>query len=80
MDTADKKAKEGENEKQKDATQMKALLMESNASREKSEKLQKRDIPTWEKAIHISTCKIVEGAGLIRVYLVKDMQVLQNIV
>ena len=30
---------------------MKDLLMESNASREKSEKLQKRDIPTHQKAI-----------------------------
>ena len=40
-----------EAEKQKDATQMKALLMESNASREKSEKLQRRDMPTQEKAI-----------------------------
>ena len=33
------------------ASQMKALLMESNASREKSEKLQKRDIPAQEKEI-----------------------------
>ena len=39
IDIADKKAKEAE--KQKNASQMKALLMESNASREKSEKLQK---------------------------------------
>ena len=38
-------------EKQRDATQVKALLMESNASRENSEKLQKRDMPTQEKAI-----------------------------
>ena len=49
IDTADKKAKEAE--KQKNASQMKALLMESNASREKSEKLQKRDIPAQEKEI-----------------------------
>ena len=49
IDTADKKAKEAG--KQKGATQMKALLIESNASREKSEKLQKRDMPTEEKAI-----------------------------
>ena len=37
IDTGDKKAKEPA--KQKDATKMKALLMESNALREKSEKL-----------------------------------------
>ena len=49
IDTADKKAKEAE--KQKNATQMKTLLMESNASREKSGKLQKRDMSTQEKAI-----------------------------
>ena len=49
IETADKEAKEAE--KQEDATQMKALLMESNASREKSEKLQKRDMPTQEKAV-----------------------------
>ena len=49
IDTAGKKAKEAE--KQKYASQMKALLMESNASREKSEKLQKRDIPAQEKEI-----------------------------
>ena len=42
IDTADKKVKESE--KQKNATQMKALPMESNAFREKSEKLQKRDM------------------------------------
>ena len=47
--TADKKAKEAE--KQKDATQVKALLLESNASREKFEKLQKRDMPTQGKAV-----------------------------
>ena len=50
IDTADKKTKEAE--KQKDAIQMKASLMESNASIEKSEKLQKRDMQTQEKAIH----------------------------
>ena len=44
IDTAVKKAKEPE--KQKNASQMKALLMESNASREKSEKLQKRGHPS----------------------------------
>ena len=49
IDTADKKAKEAE--KQKNANQMKALLMESNASREKSVRLQKRDIPAQENEI-----------------------------
>ena len=49
IDTAAKKAKEAE--KQKNASQMMALLMESSASREKSEKLQKRDIPDQEKEI-----------------------------
>ena len=49
IDTADKKAKDAE--KQKNASQMKALIMESNASREKSEKLQKRDILAQEKEI-----------------------------
>ena len=37
IDTAHKKAKEAE--KQKNASQMKALLMESNASRETAKKL-----------------------------------------
>ena len=50
IDTANKKAKEAE--KQKCASQMKALLMEANASMEKSEKLQKRDIPAQEQEIH----------------------------
>ena len=49
IDTADKKAKEAE--KQKNAIQMKALLMQSNASSEKSEKLQKMDIPAKDKEI-----------------------------
>ena len=43
------KAKQAE--KQKDTTQKKALLVESNSSREKSERLQKRDMPTQDKAI-----------------------------
>ena len=47
IDTADKKAKEAE--KQRNASQMKALLMESNTSREILEKFQKRDIPAQEK-------------------------------
>ena len=45
--TADKKDKEAE--KQKNAIQMKALLIESNASREKSEKLQKKGHPSSGK-------------------------------
>ena len=49
IDTADKKAKEAE--KQKNASQMKALLMEKSESREKSEKLQKTDIPSKVKEI-----------------------------
>ena len=49
IDTVDKKAKEAE--RQKDTTKMKALLMESNASREYSEKLLKRDMPTQERAM-----------------------------
>ena len=58
IDTADKKAKEAG--KQKDAIQMNALLMESNASRERSEKLQKRDIPTQEKAIQYQSKQLKE--------------------
>ena len=49
IDTADKKAKEAE--KTENASQMKALLMESNTSREKLQKLQKRDIPAQKKEI-----------------------------
>ena len=58
-----------EAEKQKDATQMKALLMESNASREKSKAAEE-------------TCQLRrrQGTGLIRVYLVRVIQVLQNVV
>ena len=43
LDTADKIAKDAE--KKKDATVMKALLIESNASRERAEQIQKKDIP-----------------------------------
>ena len=49
LDTADKKAKDAE--KKKDATVMKALLMESNASRERAEQIQKKDIPAQDKEI-----------------------------
>ena len=47
--TADKKAKEAE--KQKDSTAMKALLVESNAARSRSEEIQKKFIPGLEKEI-----------------------------
>ena len=49
VNTADKKAKEAE--KQRDSTAMKALLVESNAARSRSEEIQKRDIPGQEKEI-----------------------------
>ena len=49
FDTADKKAKDAE--KKKDATVMKALLIESNASRERAEQIQKKDIPAQDKEI-----------------------------
>ena len=49
VDTADRKAKEAE--KQKDATAMKALLMEWNAARSRSEEIQKKEIPAQEKEI-----------------------------
>ena len=49
LDTADKKEKDAE--KKKDATVMKALLMESNASRERAEQIQKKDIPAQDKEI-----------------------------
>ena len=46
VNTADKKAK-----KQKDSTAMKALLIESNAARSRSEEIQKKEIPGQEKEI-----------------------------
>ena len=49
VNTADKKAKEAE--KQKDSTAMKALLVESNAARSRSEEIQKKGIPGQEKEI-----------------------------
>ena len=49
VNTADKKAKEGE--KQKDSTSMKALLVEPNAARSRSEEIQKKEIPGQEKGI-----------------------------
>ena len=58
VDTADRKAKEAE--KQKDATAMKALLMESNAARSRSEEIQKKEIPAQEKEIKKIEKKIKE--------------------
>ena len=58
VDTADRKAKEAE--KQKDATAMKALLMESNAARSRSEEIQKKEIPAQEKEIKKIEEKIKE--------------------
>ena len=49
VNTADKKAKEAE--KQKDSTAMKALLVESNAARSRSEEIQKKEITGQEKEI-----------------------------
>ena len=49
VNTADKKAEEAE--KQKDSTAMKALLVESNATRSRSEEIQKKEIPGQEKEI-----------------------------
>ena len=49
VNTADKKAKEAE--KQKDSTAMKALLVELNATRSRSEEIQKKEIPGQEKEI-----------------------------
>ena len=47
LGTADTKAQHAE--KKKDATVMKALLIESNSSRERAEQIQKKDIPAQEK-------------------------------
>ena len=49
LDTADRKAKDAE--KKKGATVMKALLIESNAARERVEQIQKKDIPAQDKEI-----------------------------
>ena len=49
LDTADKKSKDAG--KKKDATVMKALLMESNASWKRAEQIQKKDIPAQDKEI-----------------------------
>ena len=55
---------------------MKALLMESNVSRKKSEKAAERRHANAGEGNKVPA-KTVEGAGLIWVYLIKDMQVLQ---
>jgi hypothetical protein len=49
IDSADKRAKEAE--KKNDVTHMKVLLAESNASRERAEKMKKKHIPAQEKEI-----------------------------
>ena len=49
VNTADKKAKEAE--EQKDSTAVKALLVESNDARCRSEEIQKKEIPGQEKEI-----------------------------
>ena len=49
VNTADKKAKEAE--KQKDSTAMRALLVESNAARSRSKEIQQKEIPGQEKEI-----------------------------
>ena len=49
VNTADKKAKEAE--KQNDSTVMKALLVESNAARSRSEEIQKKEIKKIEERI-----------------------------
>ena len=54
VDTAKRKAKEAE--KKSDAAVIKALVIESNSSREKAEDLQRKDIPAQEKEI-----KDIEG-------------------
>ena len=58
VDTADRKAKEAE--KQKDVTAMKALLMEPNAARSRSKEIQKKEIPAQEKEIKKIEEKIKE--------------------
>lgn len=57
-DNADKKAKEAE--KMSDAAAMKALLMESNAARDQSQKIQKKDIPAQVIAIQALEQKIAK--------------------
>ena len=49
LDTADKKVKDAE--KKKDVTVMKALLIESDASRERVEQIQKKDIPAQDNEV-----------------------------
>ena len=49
FDSANKKSKEAE--KKSDAAVMKAMLIESNASRERAQKIEKKDIPAQVKEI-----------------------------
>ena len=49
VEAADKKAKEAE--KRKDTVGMKALFMESNASRDKSKRIKEKDLPAQDKEI-----------------------------
>ena len=49
VEVVDKKAKEAE--KRKDTVGMKAPLMESNASRDKSKKIKEKDLPAQDKEI-----------------------------
>ena len=50
FDSANKKSKEAE--KKSDAATMKALVIESNTSREWAQKIEKKDIPAVVKEIH----------------------------
>ena len=49
VEAADKKAEEAE--KRKDTVGMKALLMDSNASRDKSKRIKEKDLPGQDKEI-----------------------------
>ena len=49
VEVADRKPQEAE--KRKDTVGMKALLMESNASRDKAKRIKKNDLPAQDKEI-----------------------------
>ena len=49
VEVADKEAREAE--KRKDTVGMKALLMESNASRDKSKRIKAKDLPAQDREI-----------------------------
>ena len=80
VNTADKKAKEAE--KQKDSTAMKALLGESNAARSRSEEIQKKEIPGQEKEIKkieerikkIATYSVLKCVGHLTALLGRGLQ------